>query len=210
MGPMFKIVPKDEKFFDQLEQLSALSKTSVELLNELMQRFPASDGLTGRLDQAREQAAQVMHESSCRLDDAFITPLDREDIMQLITDLYDVIDKVAAVGRRFSLYEVKQLHPNLRNQADALNKVITVVARIIGELRHEKKLKELTPELDEILSLEKQASANRDQFLAQLFKGSPDPLEVMKTKELNDMLESAIWDCESVSRTLSRVLLKNG
>ncbi|MGA8432241.1 MAG: hypothetical protein WB729_20615 [Candidatus Sulfotelmatobacter sp.] len=75
---MFKIVPRDEKFFDQLEQLSSLSKSSVEQLGELMERFPQSDGLADRLAVSREEAAKVMQQSLCRLDDAFITPLDRE------------------------------------------------------------------------------------------------------------------------------------
>ncbi len=207
---MLKFVPRDEKFFDQIEQLSALTKSSAELLSDLVGRFPEFKDLPDQLAKAREEAAHVMQESLRRLDDAFITPLDREDIMQLITDLYDVIKKIADVAQRFCLYGLKELHPNLRFQSDTLRKVATVLAGVTGKLRDEKKLKELAPQLDEIYALEKQASANRDQFLSELFKGSPDPLEVMKKKELHDLLESAIWNCESVTRTLGRVLLKNG
>ena len=207
---VLKFVPRDEKFFDQIEQLSALTKSSAELLSDLVGRFPEFKDLPDQLAKAREDAAHVMQESLRRLDDAFITPLDREDIMQLITDLYDVIKKIADVAQRFCLYRLKELHPNLRFQSDTLRKVATVLAGVTGKLRDEKKLKELGPQLDEIYALEKQASANRDQFLSELFKGSPDPLEVMKKKELHDLLESAIWNCESVTRTLGRVLLKNG
>jgi uncharacterized protein Yka (UPF0111/DUF47 family) len=207
---MLKFVPRDEKFFDQIEQLSTLTKSSAELLSDLVGRFPEFEGLPDQLAKAREDAAHVMQESLRRLDDAFITPLDREDIMQLITDLYDVIKKIADVAQRFCLYGLKELHPNLRFQSDTLRKVATVLAGVTGKLRDEKKLKELGPQLDEIYALEKQASANRDQFLSELFKGSPDPLEVMKKKELHDLLESAIWNCENVTRTLGRVLLKNG
>jgi len=207
---MLKFVPRDEKFFDQIEQLSTLTKSSAELLSDLVGRFPEFEGLPDQLAKAREDAAHVMQESLRRLDDAFITPLDREDIMQLITDLYDVIKKIADVAQRFCLYGLKELHPNLRFQSDTLRKVATVLAGVTGKLRDEKKLKELCPQLDEIYALEKQASANRDQFLSELFKGSPDPLEVMKKKELHDLLESAIWNCENVTRTLGRVLLKNG
>lgn len=207
---MLRIVPRDEKFFNQLEQLSALSKSSAGMLNDLLGRIPRIDGVPERIAKAREEAAQVMQASLCRLDAAFITPLDREDIMQLITDLYDVIDKVGDLARRFALYKVKQADPDMAVQSEVLVKVTTLLETILGALRHEKKLKELSPQLDRILVLEKEASDNRDQFLSRLFEGSPDPLEVMKKKELYDMLESAIWDCESVARTLGRVLLKNG
>ena len=207
---MLKFFPRDEKFFDQIEQLSTLTKSSAELLSDLVGRFPEFEGLPDQLAKAREDAAHVVQESLRRLDDAFITPLDREDIMQLITDLYDVIKKIADVALRFCLYGLKELHPNLRFQSNTLRKVATVLAGVTGKLRDEKKLKELGPQLDEIYALEKQASANRDQFLSELFKGFPDPLEVMKKKELHDLLESAIWNCENVARTLGRVLLKNG
>lgn len=207
---MFKIVPKDEKFFDQIEQLSALAKSSAELLGGLIQSFPKYDGFSDRLAKANTDASNVMQETQRRLDDAFITPLDREDIMQLITDLYDVIDKVTDVAQRFSLYGLKEMFPSLRTQCDTLVKLTTVLDGILGQLRHEKKLKELSAQMGEVQALEKKSAENSNQFLSELFQGNPDPLEVMKKKELHDMLEGAIWSCDDVTRTLGRVLLKNG
>lgn len=207
---MFKLVPRDEKFFDQIEQLSSLSKSSSELLRELIERFPQADGVSERLAQAREEAQKTMQESLRRLDDAFITPLDREDILQLLTNLGDVISTVAEVAQRFSLYQMQQLDPNLKTQSDTLSKITAVLSGVLSKLRDEKKLNELAPQLEQIDALEKQSSASRDQFLSSLFAGSPDPLEVMKKKELHDMLESAINRCNDVTRTLGRVLLKNG
>jgi uncharacterized protein len=81
---------------------------------------------------------------------------------------------------------------------------------VLSELRDDKKLKELSGQLKEILALQAQAAANRDEFFSELFSGAPDPLEVMKKKELHDMLDDAIRHCENVARTLGRVLLKNG
>lgn len=205
-----RIVPRDEKFFDQIEQLSSLSRSSAQCLKDLVRRFPAVDGLAEQIKNSREKALGLMQSSLQRLDNAFITPLDREDIMQLIADLYDVIDKIDEVARRFSLYKLERLYPNLHHQSDTLLKVVITLDTILHELRHEKKLKELSSALQEIDSLEKEAAANRDKFLSELFDGSPDPLEVIKKKELHDMLESAVWDCENVTRTLGRVLLKNG
>jgi hypothetical protein len=80
----------------------------------------------------------------------------------------------------------------------------------MSKLRDDKKLKELSGQLKEIHALQKSAAANRDSFLSELFAGTPDPLDVMKKKELHDMLEEAIGHCENVTRTLGRVLLKNG
>jgi uncharacterized protein len=205
-----RLVPRDEKFFDQIEQLSSFSKSSAQCLNELVRRFPVTDGLMEQVTTSRERSLELMQSSLERLDNAFITPLDREDIMQLITDLYDVVDKIAEVAKRFSLYKLEQMYPNLHSQSETLLKVVVELDAIIRELRHEKKLKELGHQLNQIDSFEKEAAVNRDLFLSELFEGSPNPLEVIKKKELHDMLESAVWDCENVARTLGRVLLKNG
>jgi uncharacterized protein len=207
---MFRVVPKDEKFYDQIEQLSHLAKSTAQNMNDLVSSFPRVDGIPDQLAKAKDEAAEVMQSTLERLDEAFITPIDREDIMQLITDLYDVIELVADVARRFSLYKMTELYPNLKSQSDTLCKVAAALDGVLSELRDDKKLKELSGQLKEILALQKLAAANRDAFLSELFAGSPDPLEVMKKKELHDMLEDAIWHCENVARTLGRVLLKNG
>ena len=102
--------------------------------------------------------------------------------MQLITDLYDVIEGVADVPHRFSLYKMTQLYPNVRSQSDILCKVATALDDVMSKLRDDKKLKELSGQLNEIHALQKQATTNRDAFLSELFSGSPDPLEVMKKK----------------------------
>lgn len=207
---MFKIVPRDEAFFDQIERLSALSKSAAEQLTELVRTFPNTNGNPALIEKARADASELLTGTQCRLDDAFITPLDREDILQLTTDLFDVVDKVADLAQRFSLYQLSKIYPGLDAQCRTLRDITVVLSQILAELRHDKKLKELSPQLDKVSALEKQAGQNRDRFLSELFQNSPDPLEVIKKKELHDMLESAIWDCENVTRTLSRVLLKNG
>jgi hypothetical protein len=207
---VFKIVPRDEKFYDQIEQLSHLVKSSAQLMNELVSRFPTVDGLPEKISKAKEEASQVVETTLGRLDEAFITPLDREDIMQLITDLYDAIADISDVARRFALYKLKEMYPNLKSQSDTLSKVATALDGVMSKLRDDKKLKELSGQLKEIHALQKSAAANRDSFLSELFAGTPDPLDVMKKKELHDMLEEAIRHCENVTRTLGRVLLKNG
>jgi uncharacterized protein Yka (UPF0111/DUF47 family) len=101
-------------------------------MNDLVGRFPTVEGLPDQIDKAKAEAAQVMETTLGRLDDAFVTPLDREDIMQLITDLYDVIEGVADVARRFSLYKMTQLYPNVRSQSDILCKVATALDEVIA------------------------------------------------------------------------------
>jgi hypothetical protein len=77
-------------------------------------------------------------------------------------------------------------------------------------LRHQKKLKDLKPGLDAVSDAMELVKRDRETFLRDLFTGNPDPLEVIKKKELHDLLEEAIERSEEATETLARVLLKNG
>jgi len=80
---MLRLLPRDETFYDEIERLSDLVLTSASVMDKLVSSFPSTDGLPGKIEQTRCDANRVMQDTLLRLDDAFITPLDREDIMQL-------------------------------------------------------------------------------------------------------------------------------
>ena len=80
---------------------------------------------------------------------------------------------------------------------------------VMSRLRQDHRLSTLNGQLKELHRLERSADDQRNTFLERLFQGKPDPLEVMKQKELHDLLEQAIGNCENVSHTLQRVVLKN-
>jgi hypothetical protein len=81
---------------------------------------------------------------------------------------------------------------------------------IIHGLRRQKKLKDLKPSLDAVSGAMELVKRDREIFLGSLFAGNPDPLDVIKKKEMHDLLEEAIERCEEATETLARVLLKNG
>ena len=156
------------------------------------------------------QPTKVYGESLLRLDQAFITPLDREDILSLINEMDGVVDRISELSQRFRLYQIKDLHPTLAGQAKNLSTIAGELNGIIHGLRQEKKLKDLKPALDAVSDTMELVKRDRESFLRDLFVGNPDPLEVLKKKEMHDLLEEAIERCEEATETLARVLLKNG
>lgn len=207
---MFNLLPKDEKFYDELEQLSDCVAHTATLLESVTSTFPNFDGQLRDIEQDRLAARKIFDESLLRLDHAFITPLDREDILSLITEMYGVVDRVAELSQRFRLYKLKDLHPTLTGQAKNLTTITVELNGVIHGLRHQKKLKDLKPALDKVSNAMELVKRDRETFLGGLFEGSPDPIDVFKKKELHDLLEEAIERCEEATETLARVLLKNG
>jgi uncharacterized protein len=207
---MFNLLPKDEKFYDELERLSGYIVNCAQQFEGVAANFPNLSEPLKSIEQDRVGAKKVFSESLFRLDKAFITPLDREDILGLITVMYGVVDRVAELSQRFRLYQVKQLHPTLTAQARNFVAISRELDAVIHGLRKNQKLKDLKPSLDAVGDTMELVKRDRETFLGQLFEGTPDPLEVMKKKELHELLEEAIERCEEATETLARVLLKNG
>lgn len=207
---MFNLLPKDEKFYDELEELSTRVVHSARALESVATSFPNLDGQLNDIEQDRLGARKVFDESLLRLDQAFITPLDREDILNLITEMYGVVDRVAELSQRFRLFNLKDLHPTLNGQAKNLTTLSVELDSIIHGLRENKKLKDMKPALDKVSNAMELVKRDRETFLSDLFAGTPDPIDVMKKRELHELLEDAIERCEEATETLARVLLKNG
>jgi uncharacterized protein len=173
---MFNLLPKDAKFYDELEQLSSQVASTATQFEEIVAGFPNFDGQLGKIEQDRLAARKIFKESILRLDQAFITPLDREDILSLITEMYGVVDSVSELSQRFRLYQIRDLHPTLTSQAKNLSQIASQLNRIICGLRKQKKLKELQPALEEVSGTMELVKRDRETFLGDLFAGNPDPV----------------------------------
>jgi uncharacterized protein Yka (UPF0111/DUF47 family) len=105
------------ELFEDLDALAGGVRVSAEHLNELIKRFPNIDKELIAIELQRQSARQRMQTALVRLDNAFITPLDREDILNLIGQLRAVVDRVADLSQRFRLYRLPNLYPNLSSQS---------------------------------------------------------------------------------------------
>jgi uncharacterized protein Yka (UPF0111/DUF47 family) len=95
-------------------------------------------------------------------------------------------------------------------QCDVLIQATTVLSEAVAQLRHTRKLSDLSPRLIEVHRLESTGDDNHHAAISELYGGSRDPLHVMKWKELYDYVEEAIDGCEDVTNTIERIVLKNG
>ena len=147
---MFNLLPKDEKFYDEMEALATHVVHASGELESIVDHFPDFDGSLGAIERDRLGSKAVFQESLLRLDKAFITPIDREDILNLITEMYGVVDRVSELSQRFRLYNLKELHPTFTNQAKNLSTIAGELKGIIHGLRQQKKLRDLKPEADDL------------------------------------------------------------
>jgi len=206
---MFSLMPKDSSYYDQLERLTQAIVVAIDDLLEVLERSPNSAGIARSIESKRHDAHVWTRETLRRLDEAFITPFDREDILQLANDLYRVMVGIANAAERIECYGISDVDPKLRQQGAILRNAVTHMAHIVGALRRNGGLNAVRAQLDTIGQLEEQSRKQRVDFFSELFRGSPDPLSVIKKRELYDLLSDAISACDDVGRTIEQVLLKN-
>ena len=207
---MFNLLPRDTVFFDLFEGMSRHAVQSAEHLRQFAKAYPDIEGALQKIRDEEHAADELAHQALDRLDRTFITPFDREDIHALIGNLDDIIDDVDALAKRFPLFHIKAMDPLFERQTEVLVQATVVLSDAVHRLRRSRKLSELSDALIDLHAKESQGDDNHHAALSRLFAGDTPPLEVIKWKELFDLVEDAIDNCEDAGNTLERILLKNG
>ena len=203
-----KLIPTDAKFFELFSQAAKILEAGAKVMTDMVTSGDVQ-ACAARLERLEHDADVLTHEILIRLDKSFITPIDREDIHQLTLALDDCMDYMEAVTERMMLYglteitkPMKELIEVLTKQVDELNKVIPVIA----DLKYEK----IIPHCIEINRLENLGDKISREAVANLFKGNPNPLDVMKWRDIYDNLEIATDKCEHVAGIIEGIVLKHG
>jgi len=201
-----RLIPRDQQFFPMFEELSKRLSASADLLAEL---FSDPQRLQERVQQIKvveHEADELTHALIVAIDKSFVTPIDREDIHLLASRLDDVIDLIDGVARRAQMFRVREFRPEAAQLADVLRRGANTIAASVADL---KKPKVILQRAGQLKKLEEEGDAIYHDAIGALFEGTPDPLEVIKWKELFDKLEDAVDLCDDVWNVLESIALKN-
>ncbi len=205
-----RLLPRDERFFELFAQLADHCAVAAVHLNALVTGPVAERADAVRAIKAVEhQADEVTHGIVRRLDRAFITPFDREDIHMLASRLDDVVDRVDSCARRFQIFRVDDIPEGARLMADVIQRVGVELVRAVGALEKGPPLTVLTA-CREIKRLEEEGDAIYHTWLGKLFEDHADPLMVIKWKELYDTLEKTLDSADDAANVLESVTIKHG
>jgi hypothetical protein len=203
---MISLFPKDENFFELYRRQAALVHQGCVQLDEMMREFDRLEERARALKDVEHQGDLVAHELFERLNRTFITPLDRDDIHDLASNLDDVLDAVEAIASRIVLFKIPATTP----QAQQLTGIVTACGeQIEGAVAHLKDFKGLMPFTIEINRLENEADILSRQAVADLFTGEHGFLDVIRWKEIYGRLENAADQCEDVANTIEAIVLKS-
>ncbi|MEO6056170.1 MAG: DUF47 family protein [Gemmatimonadales bacterium] len=205
-----RLLPRDEKFFDLFTAVATFTVEAARLQQELLRADTSRRGvLVDQIKRLEHQADQVTHDVVTRLDRVFITPLDREDIHELAGRLDDVIDLIDGTARRLLIFHAGA-------SPDGATLIADVIARATEQLQvavialENNKGRTVLDACVQVKRLEEEGDSLYHEWLARLFEGQPDALQVIKWKEIYDNLEKTLDYIEDAGNVLESISIKHG
>ena len=152
---------------------------------------------------------ELTHTTINTLNETFITPFDREDILALANRLDDIVDGIYLITNRFHLYKIQKPTEFSRKMANTIEATTHALQKALASLRSNKNMKETLRQCVEINRLENEGDVLRDEAISYLFENEKDPLMVIKQKELYELAELVTDYCEHVANMVESILVKN-
>jgi uncharacterized protein len=196
----------DREIFDLFERAGANIVRAAELLDEMMAGFPETQGLAREILICEQDGDQITHELIRRLNQSFVTPIDRTDVLRLASALDDIVDFIEEVADYLGLYRIEA--PMV--QAQALANILLDSARQIEmAIPLVREYKDITEHTVEVNRLENEGDRVTRAAIASLFEGGVDPMVVIRWKDIFERLENAIDSTERAANFLEGIVIKN-
>jgi predicted phosphate transport protein (TIGR00153 family) len=196
----------DKEFFDLFERAGANIVRAAQLLDEMLSGYPESRGLARDILICEQDGDQITHDLIRRLNETFVTPIDREDILQLASSLDDIVDYTEEVADYLGLYRIEAPMEQAQHLAGVLRAATIQIAAAIPLVRGFKDISEHTVEIHR---LENEADRISREAIASLFEVGIDPMVVIRWKDIFERLENAIDSTERAAYILEGIVIKN-
>ena len=199
--------PRDEQFFVLFGQMADEIRAAAVLLEEMLAADPPDEAKVALIKDAEHRCDALTHDAIQRLHRTFVTPFDREDLYALASSLDTVMDAIDHAAALVQLYRIKKV----RQGAHGLTRIVsTSAARLHSALDALAAKKPVQPHAVEINRLENEADHAYQEAVRTLFDTESDPIQIIKWKELFDVLEQITDCCEDVANVIEGVVVKHG
>lgn len=198
--------PKDREFFDLFEEAAGNIVRAAELLHEMFRGFPDTAPLSREILLAEQEGDRITHDILHRLNQTFVTPIDREDIIALASAMDDVVDLAEEVSDFMVLYKIEAPMDPAERLTQILRDACVQVSKAMPRMRA---FEDISHYVVEIHRLENDGDRLMREGMASLFDKGVDPMVVIRWKDIFERLEEAIDATEHVADVLESIVIKN-
>ena len=200
-----RLTPREDSYYDLFAHAANNIVTASRVLVEIISDGSDREALAEKMRACEHAGDEHTHAIMNRLNESFITPFDREDIYSLASSLDDIMDFMEEAVDLVVLYKVEELPKGVEQQIEVLARAAELTAEAMPNLRT---MDNLTEYWIEVNRLENQADQIHRKLLAHLFNGKYDAIEVLKLKQIVDVLEEAADAFEHVANTVETIAVK--
>ncbi|WP_027085841.1 DUF47 domain-containing protein [Cohnella panacarvi] len=203
------VFKKKDIFFKTLEEMADVITEAVDHFAKAVSGdMPDTSAFAREMKEFEHKGDKCTHTILTELNKVFITPIEREDIMELIKKLDDVLDGIEACASRFEMYHIDKADPFIRKFGECLRNSGQEIKSAIYLLT-QKKLLQIQPYCVKLNELENEGDDLMRQGIKHLFQNVKDPIELIKYKEIYERLEETTDSCEDVANTLQSIIMRN-
>ena len=200
---------KSKAFYDQIDCVAQNVLAGAKALEDFISNSPTSEKKLRELEDIEHTGDRHTHDAIELLNKTFITPLDREDIHELISSMDDVLDYIYGSADRMILYKIPYVSEDLKVLSRVLVRTVEQVCEAAICLKDMKNSQMILSKCVEISRLENEADEAHRFAVANLFANEKDPIQIIKLKEILDQMEIATDRCEDVANVIEGIVLKN-
>ncbi len=203
-------LPKDKVFFTLFEKVATTVGEMGDLITQIVNENDYSQraALITKLEQLEHRNDEYTHQIFQELGKNFITPFDREDIHYLAIALDDICDYIYASGKKINFYKVNPDDNGIRKMAEIIRQGSHEVKAAVYELRNMKNIKRISESIIKINSFENQADDVFDMCIERLFDMETDVKELIKKREIYQVMEIVTDKFEDAANVMDSILVK--
>lgn len=202
-------IPKEVKFFDLFDKQAENIVKAADFYQKLVDEAAFTPENVRAMHEIEHYGDEMTHTIINTLNETFITPFDREDIMALTNHMDDIVDGIYMITNRFCLYKISKPTEYSKKLAHVLAQSTKALQKALAALRNKKMMKETLIQCVEINRLENEADVLRDEAITALFENEKDPVMIIKQKELYEKAEDVADYCEHTANVVESILVKN-
>ena len=204
-----RLMPHEGRFFDLFKELAELIVQGSRELQLLMATFEDVERRRFNIETIEKKGDKVTHATVELLHKTFITPIDREDIHQLITNMDDILDLIEDSAQSISMYDLHAVTTDAARLTEicvACAEKVQAAVELLPNMRNARQILEVCGEIDKLVS---EANHLMRTAMAKLFRDEPEVRQLIKLRTVYELLEEMTDRCEDVANIIEGIVLEN-
>lgn len=201
---------KEMDYYECFDQASKLSIKAAKQLEDLMNHYTGVEEKVKGIHEVEHEADEIFHKMVEELSRAFITPIDREDILQIASNIDNIVDYIEDIANMLDMFSVKQIPEPAKTMISLIVKSCEALEMAVHEFKNFKKSgKQLTQLIIQVNQYEEEGDKFYRSTVKELYLKETNPVELMKWKEIYDKMEDTLDASEEVANLLEAMAIKN-